>query len=53
MLKTPWAVIARSAKPGVAIQTAVDFIGFLDCCVTLAMTIFAGLASFQQPGREA
>jgi hypothetical protein len=46
LLKKPWAVIARRAKPGVAIQATVDFISFLDCFATLAMTIFVGLSSF-------
>jgi len=46
LLKKPASVIARRAKPGVAIQTIVDFIDFLDCFASLAMTIFAGFLSF-------
>jgi hypothetical protein len=36
-------VIARRAKPGVAIQPLIDFIDYLDCLASLAMpflTIF-------------
>jgi len=46
LLKKPASVIARRAKPGVAIQTIVDFIDFLDGFASLAMTIFAGFLSF-------
>jgi hypothetical protein len=47
-------VIARRAKPGVAIQPFIDFIDYLDCFAEftpasepgLAMTILAGFLSF-------
>ena len=47
LLKNPMFVIARRAKPGVAIQPLIDFIDDLDCFASLAMTILAGF--FQQP----
>ena len=31
LLENPAFVIARRAKPGVAIQPFIDFIGYLDC----------------------
>jgi hypothetical protein len=41
LLKNPVFVIARRAKPGVAIQPFID----LDCFASLAMTILAGFLS--------
>jgi hypothetical protein len=38
LLKKAGFVIARIAKPGVAIQPLIDFIGDLDCFASLAMT---------------
>ena len=40
-------------QPDVAIQVAVDFIGFLDCFALLAMTILAASSSFSLPGNPA
>jgi hypothetical protein len=45
-LNKPAAVVARRAKPDVAIQMLVVFIELLDCFAALAMTILAGLLSF-------
>jgi hypothetical protein len=38
-LKKPAFVIARRAKPDVAIQSLIDSIDYLDCFAALAITI--------------
>jgi hypothetical protein len=46
LLKNAEFVIARRAKPDVAIQPFIDFTDDLDCFASLAMTILAEFLSF-------